>query len=264
MWPPLSLINSYLLFLFQLWAAAGTQVSLGSVSLATTWEAPVSLAAMADAPQPQPRSSTFLPPDTSGLFNRYLRTQSTQKCIINKNDTITQVDWTHLTVTNLKSTVAFIIIVICYLASACPPGQYIAQYGSGKGHNSGFSVQNRQVGVKSLNEISGVKLWELTISVLSIMNFFISSSDLTLVTYRRIKQRVPLCNGFKVSWPRKHRIIRLYMSAMLKRVKIPPVSTIYVSSTCLSRMRRPARHVCNVTKMISPIRALDWKSCLHF
>jgi len=74
-----------------------------------------------------------------------------------------------------------------YLASACPPGQYIAQYGSGKGHNSGFSVQNRQVGVNSLKEISGVKLWLLTTSVLSIMKFFISSSDLTLLTYRRIK-----------------------------------------------------------------------------
>jgi len=103
-----------------------------------------------------------------------------------------------------------------YLASACPPGQYIAQYGSGKGHNSGFSVQNRQVGVNSLKEISGVKLWLLTTSVLSIMKFFISSSDLTLLTYRRIK---PLLNA--VSLPRNHMIIPLYMSSMLKLVKYP-------------------------------------------
>lgn len=137
--------------------------------------------------------------------------------------------------------------MICYLASACPPGQYIAQNGSGKGHNSGLSVQNRQVGVKSLKEISGVKLWELTISVLSVMKFFISSSDLTLLTYRRIKRHVPLWNAFKVAWPG---ITPLNMSARLKRVECPPVTSVYVSSTCLSRMRRPAWHVCNVTKTI--------------
>lgn len=139
-----------------------------------------------------------------------------------------------------------LLIKHCYLDSACPPGQYIAQYGSGKGHNSGFSVQNRQVGVKSLKEISGVKLWPLTISVLSIIKFFISSSDLTLLTYRRIKQQIPLWNAFEVSWPRNRWIIPLYMSLMLKLIKYPPI--IYFS-TCLSRMRRRAWHVWDITSL---------------
>jgi len=61
------------------------------MSLATTWEAPLSLAAMADAPQPQPRSSTFLSLHTSGLFKRYLTTQFTEASSI-KNDKRMQVD----------------------------------------------------------------------------------------------------------------------------------------------------------------------------
>jgi len=62
------------------------------MSLATTWEAPLSLAAMADAPQPQPRSSTFLSLHTSGLFKRYLTTQFTAAASIKKNDKRMQVD----------------------------------------------------------------------------------------------------------------------------------------------------------------------------
>lgn len=161
---------------------------------------------------------------------------------------------------NLKSTVAFIItndllIKHCYLASACPPGQYIAQYGSGKGHNSGFSVQNRQVGVKSLKEISGVKLWPLTISVLSIIKFFISSSDLTLLTHRRIKQHIPL---WKVSWPRNHWIIPLYM-LMLKLVTYPPI--VYISShmSVTHAQTRLTRHWADPAN-----QSATWKILLKF
>lgn len=44
-----------------------------SVSLATTWAAPLSLAAMAEAPQPLPTSTTLFPKHSPGLSKRYLR-----------------------------------------------------------------------------------------------------------------------------------------------------------------------------------------------
>ena len=49
-----------------------------SISLATTWAAPLSLAAMAEAPQPLPRSRTVLPRHTAGLSSRYLQTETTR------------------------------------------------------------------------------------------------------------------------------------------------------------------------------------------
>lgn len=44
-----------------------------SMSLATTWTAPHSFAAMVEAPQPLPRSRTALPRHTPGLSKRYLQ-----------------------------------------------------------------------------------------------------------------------------------------------------------------------------------------------
>ena len=66
-----------------------------------------------------------------------------------------------------------------YLESACPPGQYMAQYGSSKGHSSGLSLQNLQLGVNSRSLTSGVRLCSPTTSVFSAINLRISDWQLT-------------------------------------------------------------------------------------
>lgn len=86
----------------------------------------------------------------------------------------------------------------------------MAQKGSEKGHNSGFSVQKRQLGVMSLNEISGVKLRPLTISVLSMMKFFTSSSAVVLKSSRNVGN-VALWKPLETSRLRKHVVIFVYM-----------------------------------------------------
>lgn len=135
-----------------------------SMSLATTWAAPHSFAAMAEAPQPLPRSRTVLFRHTPGLSKRYLQTDGTR--------------WYVAAVTHtLKSSQLFIKSWSSRLESACPPGQYMAQYGSSRGQSSGLSRQNLQFGVKSLSLTSGVRLCCPTISVFSEINLLIDSSD---------------------------------------------------------------------------------------
>lgn len=84
-----------------------------------------------------------------------------------------------------------------YLDNACPPGQYMAQYGSSKGQSSGLSRQKRQFGVNKRNLTSGVRLSCPPVSVFSEINLLIDSLDLNLassnVLTNVLKHRLYLC-----------------------------------------------------------------------
>lgn len=76
-----------------------------SMSLATTWAAPHSFAAMAEAPQPLPRSRTVLSRHTPGLSKRYLQTGGTR--------------WDLIAVTHTNKTAAVVYYEVKILPWEC-------------------------------------------------------------------------------------------------------------------------------------------------